>query len=114
MLQAMVGPSPYSPLVVPVEGRDFVAAAKGGIKRALRVAYCPDIAKIGVETEIAELCRKAAQELEAAGAIVEEIDLDLSVGRQAFLQLRGQLMVGAHLDRLGKIDKLGPNLAGNI
>jgi amidase len=114
MLQAIAGPSPYSPLVVPVEGRDFVAAARGGIKRALRVAYCPDIAKIGVDTEVAELCRKAALELQAAGAIVEEIDLDLSAGRPAFLQLRGQLMVGAHLDRLGKIDKLGSNLAGNI
>jgi amidase len=114
MLQAMAGPSPYSPIVVPVEGRDFVAAARGGIKRALRVAYCPDIARIGVDTEIAERTRKAASALAEAGAIVEEVDLDLSVGREAFIRLRGQLMVGNHLDRLGKIDRLGSNLAGNI
>jgi len=114
MLQAMAGPSPYSPIVVPVEGRDFVAAARGGIKRNLRVAYCPDIARIGVETEIADLTRQAALQLAESGATVEEIDLDLSVGREAFIRLRGQMMIGNHLDRLGKVDKLGPNLAGNI
>jgi amidase len=114
MLQAMAGPSPHSPLVVPVDGRDFVAAARGGLRRGLRVAYCPDVARIGVDAEIEDRCRRAARELEAAGAIVEEIELDLSFARSAFLQLRGQLMVTNHLDRLGKIDKLNPNLAGNI
>jgi amidase len=114
MLQAISGPSPYSPLIVPTDGRDFVAAAGRGIKPGLRVAYCPDTARIGVDTEIERMCREAAFALEAAGASVQEIDLDLSVGRQAFLQLRGQSQLGRHLDRLGKIDKLGANLAGNI
>jgi amidase len=114
MLQTIAGPSDRSPLVVPVEGRDFVAAARQGVAKGLRVAYCPDIAKIGVDTEIERICRKAAFDLAAAGAIVEEIEFDLSFARPAFIQLRGQLMVGAHLDRLDKLDRLGANLAGNI
>jgi amidase len=114
MLQAMSGPSPYSPIVVPVEGRDFAAAARAGIKTGLRIAYCPDIAKIGVDNEVERLCRAAAFDLQGAGVSVEEIDLDLSAGRPAFLQLRGQMMIANQFDRLGKIDKLGANLAGNI
>ncbi|MBI3451509.1 MAG: amidase [Rhodospirillales bacterium] len=113
MLQAIAGPSPYSPIVVPVEGRDFVAATRAGV-RGLRVAYCPDIARIGVDAEVERVCRQAALALADAGAIVEEIDLDLSFARQAFLQLRGQYIVSRHLDRLAKIDRLNPNLAGNI
>ena len=114
MLQTIAGPSERSPLVVPVEGRDFVAAAREGVAKGLRVAYCPDIANIGVDREIEQICRAAAFELAQAGAVVEEVEFDLSFARPAFIQLRGQLMVGAHLDRLDKLDKLGANLAGNI
>lgn len=114
MLQAMAGPSPYSPLVVPVEGRDFVAAARAGIKRGLRVAYCADAPRIGVDTEIEQICRAAAFDLQSAGASVEEVELDLSIGRSAFLQLRAQAQLSRHLAHLGKLDKLGANLAGNI
>jgi len=114
MLQAMAGPSPYSPLIVPVEGRDFLAAARAGIKPGLRVAYCPDPARIGVDNEIERLCRDAAFQLQSAGASVEETDLDLSIGRSAFLQLRAQIQLTNHLHHLGKLDKIGPNIAGNI
>ena len=114
LLQVMVGPSPLSPLVVPTEGRDFVAAARAGIKPGMRIAYCADAPKIGVDSEIEQICRTAAFELQSAGASVEEVDLDLSGGRQAFLQLRGQAQLSQHLNHLGKLDKLGANLAGNI
>ncbi len=114
VLQAMAGPSPYSPLVVLVEGRDFVAAARAGIKPGLRVAYCPDPAGIGVDNEIERICRDAAFQLQSAGASVEETDLDLSIGRSAFLQLRAQIQLSSHLHHLGKLDKIGHNIAGNI
>ncbi|HEX9463846.1 MAG TPA: amidase family protein [Alphaproteobacteria bacterium] len=113
-LQAMAGPSPYSPLVVPMEGRDFVAAASAGIKPGLRVAYCADPAKIGVDHELERICREAAFQLQDAGASVEETDLDLSIGRSAFIQLRAQAQLTRHLHHLGKLDKLGSNIAGNI
>jgi amidase len=114
LLQVMAGPSPLSPLVVPVEGRDFVAAARAGIKPGMRIAYCADAPRIGVDAEVERLCRTAAFELQSAGASVEEVDLDLSIGRSAFLQLRGQAQLSQHLNHLGKLDKIGANLAGNI
>src|SRR5438270_2373291 len=89
MLQAVSGPSPMAPLAQRGVGRDCVAAVARGISTGLRVAYCPDVAKIGIAPEIEKVCGSAARGLHDAGVNVEEIDLDLSFARQAFLSLRG-------------------------
>ncbi|HEV8613769.1 MAG TPA: amidase family protein, partial [Gemmatimonadales bacterium] len=89
MLQAIGGPSPYAPLRQPIAGRDFVAAVRDGPRKHLRIAYCPDIAGIGIEPGIEAVCRSAAVSLEECGARVDLIELDLSAGRPAFLALRG-------------------------
>jgi amidase len=112
-LAALAGPSPRDPRGYSIAGRDFVAAANAPLA-GLRVAYVSDIAKIGVEREIDESCRGAAYQLGTWGAKVEEIALDLSFAREAFLQLRGQWMVQTHLDRLHLVDRFNPNLSGNI
>lgn len=114
MLQAIAGPSVYSPMIVSVDGRDFLAAARASLPTGLRVAYCPDVAGIGVDAEIERICRTAAFDLATDGAQVEEIAFDLSFARSAFQQLRGQYMVDRHLDKLDRLDRLNPNLAGNI
>src|SRR6266498_1872877 len=75
MLQAVAGPSEYSPLAQPSGGRDFVGAVKAGPRKGLRIAYCRDIAGIGVDPDVERVCRNAAFALKAAGAVVEEIDL---------------------------------------
>ena len=113
-LRVVAGPSARSPLRQPVAGRDFPAAARAGMTQGARVAYCADPAGMGVDAGVEGVCREAAFELGRAGASVEEIDLDLSSARRAFLDLRGRWMVAHHQDRLGRIGELGPNLAGNI
>ena len=113
-LQAVAGPSADSPLRQPVAGRDFPAAARAGMARGARVAYCADLAGMGVDPGVEGVCREAAFELKRAGASVEEIELDLSRARRAFLDLRGRWMVAHHQDRMDRIGELGPNLAGNI
>lgn len=113
-LQTVAGPSERSPLRQPVAGRDFPAAARAGMAHGARIAYCADLAGMGVDAGVEGVCREAAFELVRAGAAVEEIDLDLSHARRAFLDLRGQWMVAHHQDRLDRIDELSPNLAGNI
>ncbi|PYP60279.1 MAG: amidase [Gemmatimonadetes bacterium] len=114
MLQAVSGPSPMSPLAQPRDGRDFVAAVARGISTGLRVAYCPDVAKIGIAPEIEKVCGSAARGLHDAGVNVEEIDRDLSFARQAFLSLRGLWFVAQLFPRLDKVDRFGSNVAGNI
>ncbi len=115
LLDAMTGLSAKTPLSCAAPWKSAharVAAAKD--LRRLRLAYAPDIAGIGVDAEIERVCRKAALDLCDRGASLEEIDINFGDGRDAFLALRGEAMVGNHLDRLERIGEMGDNLAGNI
>ncbi len=115
LLDAMTGLSAASPLSCPPpwpSAQAIVANAQD--LRGVRLAYAPDIAGTGVDAEVERICRAGALALERHGASVEEIALDLADGRDAFMVLRGAAMVGNHLDRLGELDRLGANLAGNI
>ena len=114
MLQAVAGPSEFSPLTQPAAGRDFVSAAKAGTRKGLRIAYCPDIAGIGVDPDVERVCRHAALALKDSGAAVEEIELDLSAARPAFLALRGLWFVTQMFPRLDMQDRFGPNVANNV
>ena len=114
MLEAVAGPSRVAPLRQPIDGRDFVEVVRRGLPRGSRLAFCPDIAGIGVHEEIQSVCRGAAEELTQAGASVEEIDLDFTYGWDAFLAIRGLWMVATQYSRLDRIDELGDNLASNI
>jgi amidase len=114
MLQAVAGPSEYSPLAQPSAGRDFAAAVRSGMRKGARIAYCADIAGIGVDPDIERVCRKAAFSLKDSGGVVEEIDLDLAEGRPVFLSLRGLWFVSQMFPRLDKRDQFGPNVANNV
>ena len=110
MLQAVAGPSPLAPIRQPVDGRDFVAAVRKGPAKDLRVAYCPDIAGIGIDPGIESVCRRAAHRLAECGVGVDEIALDLSAGREAFLALRGLWWMQ---DRLDRLEEFGINVKHN-
>jgi len=113
MLQAVAGPSPLAPIRQPVDGRDFVAAVRKGPAKDLRVAYCPDIAGIGIDPGIESVCRRAAHRLAECGVGVDEIALDLSAGREAFLALRGLWFVAWMQDRLDRLEEFGINVKHN-
>ncbi len=113
MLQAIAGPNECSPYAQPVHGRNFVRAATGA-RRNLRVAYCPDIAGIGVDPDVERVCRTCALALKDTGVVVEEIDLDLSAAKPAFIALRGLWFVTHMFSRLDMQDRFGPNVANNV
>jgi amidase len=112
-LQACAGPSELSPIGLGLGGRDLVAAVRAASAAGLRIAYCPDVAGIGVDPGIEAVCRRAAFALEDAGAAVEEIDLDLSWAWQPYLALRGYWMVAQMHRRLDRLAELGPNVRTN-
>lgn len=114
MLQAVAGPTRLSPLSQSVRGRDFLAAVSGDVKRDLRLAYAADIAGIGVDDAVEQACRRAVLDLECAGVRVEQVDVDLSFGWDAFLALRGLWFVAHQHARLDLVDRFGPNVAANI
>lgn len=113
MLQAVAGASPYSPLRQPTAGRDFPGAVRRGPRKNLRIAYCADIAGIGIDPAIEAVCRRASLALAGQGTEVEIVALDLSEGRDAFLALRGLWFVTWMQDRLDQLDRLGVNVRNN-
>jgi amidase len=112
-LQAMAGPSDRSPIAQPFEGRDFPAAVSNGPRRNLRIAYCPDIAGIGIESSVEAACREAALALSDIGARLEVVDFDLSYARDAFLALRGEWFAAWMSERLDRIEEFGVNVRNN-
>lgn len=113
MLGAVCGPSPLSPAVQPVAGRDFVAAVRRGPKSGLRVAYAPDPVGLGIDPDVARACHQAADALSAAGIGVDEVELDLSYGFEAALSIRGHWMVAHQYGHLDRLDELGVNVRAN-
>ena len=113
MLQAVAGPSPYAPLRQPIAGRDFVAAVRRGAPAGLRLAYCSDIAGIGIEPAIEAVCRGAAERLGENEMQCAMIELDLSDVREAFLALRGHWFVSWMQERLDRIEAFGVNVKNN-
>ncbi|HVS13057.1 MAG TPA: amidase family protein [Thermoanaerobaculia bacterium] len=117
-LDATAGPSRRVPIRQPAAGRGFQQAGRLGSPesdlRGARLAYCPDLAGIGVDPDVEATCRRAALELRQAGAGVEEIELDLSFGWRPFLDLRGHWMVVQQAARLEQRERFGANLRGNL
>ncbi len=115
MLDAITGFSRLSPIsVAPPWSSALTAMRTRPDAKGLRVAYVSDIAAIGVEAEIDDICRNAAISLKAAGASVDEIDFNVGDGRAPYQTWRGLWMVGQQYQRLGVLEKFGPNLRGNV
>jgi amidase len=114
MLDAVAGPSDLSPISQPTAGRRFAETVRAGIGPGVRLAYCVDIVGIGVDPDVERVCRAATFGLRQLGVSVEEVSLDVSAGRKAFLALRGLWFVVQMYRRLEYLDEFGPNVAGNI
>ena len=115
MLDAIVGFSRLSPISVAPPWQSALAELeRRQDARGLRIGYVSDIAGIGVEKEIDEICREAALTLSRFGAQVAETEFDASGGRNAYQTWRGFWMVGQTYQRLGELDQVGPNLRGNV
>ncbi len=111
-LSALSGPAPDSPVTAP--WRPPTAPLEGFDPAGRTIAYCADIAGIGIEPEVEAVCRAAMERLRTVGASVREIDLDLSDGVDAFLALRGHWFVAQLYDGLPRIDDYGVNVAANL
>ena len=115
MLDAVVGLTNLSPISMLPPWQNLAASvASTRDAKGLRIAYALDIAGVGVDAAIESLCRKAALRLADAGATIEEIPFSLADGRDAFIALRGEIMVARFLEDADATHKYGANLKGNI
>jgi aspartyl-tRNA(Asn)/glutamyl-tRNA(Gln) amidotransferase subunit A len=85
MMNIVAQPDPRDWTSLPYDGVDYLAGLDNGI-RGMRIAYSPALGYAEVDTEVAALVAKAVRELEALGAIIEQVDpgiedpLDISTG----------------------------------
>jgi amidase len=115
MLDSIVGFSRLSPISVAPPWKSALAEVlRAEDAKGLRIAYVSDIAGIGVETEIDQICKTAAHGLQALGADVEEISFDVSEGRDPYQAWRGAWMVGQRYADLARLAELGENTRGNV
>ena len=114
MLQVLAGPSPFAPLAQSVRRPQLRGGGPRRPAQGLRVAYCGDIAGIGMDASIAATCRAAAQSLGTAAAPVPEIALDLGAYRETFLTLRAEWFIASMYDKLHAGDRFGVNVRANI
>jgi amidase len=115
MLDALVGFSLISPIsVAPPWASARAVVAKASDLKGLRIAYVSDISGIGIEPEIDAICRATALSLRDAGALVEEIEFDISDGKGPYQAWRGLWMVGQQFANLDRLEAFGVNLKGNV
>ncbi len=115
MLQAIAGPSEL--LAVSRSrstGRDFVRGARGA-RRNLRVAYCADIAGIGVDPDVERVCREAAFALDGQRARSSKRSSSISPPRgRRFWRCAGSGSSRRCSPRLDMQDRFGPNVGNNV
>jgi amidase len=115
MLDAMTGLDPLYPLSVAAPWSSALAKVRAiESAKGIRIAYVPDLAGIGLDPDVGQICRTAVDRLARSGAEVEEISFDLSYGRDAYKILRGEWMVCQQFERLDRIDSFGANLGENV
>lgn len=113
-LKALAGPAPESPLAVPPRRRPGETWEEESDLFQRPLAYCRDIAAIGIDPEVEVVCREAVDVVRSWGVEVDEIELDLSYGRDAFLALRGYWFVSQLYEGIDRIDDYGVNVAANL
>lgn len=78
MLEAMAGQHPSDPYSYGAPSTGFIAAAKPeGSLKGLRIAWRPLLANTVIDSQVLDLCERAAMALGELGATVEPMDDDL-------------------------------------
>jgi amidase len=76
MLSVMGGPHDRDPFSLPAENRDYASVADDGLRGA-RVAFSPDLGGFPVDPDVASVVTLAIAGIEAAGASVEHVAVEL-------------------------------------
>ncbi len=113
-LDAQSGRHPGDPLTFPAPESSYASAVEAP-KPPRRVAFSPDLGIANVDSEVKEVCAKAARLFESMGAVVEEAAIDLHDAEETFQTLRAAEFVGSYLPILdGYRDQLKPEIIWNI
>jgi amidase len=91
------------------ERRDFTADVDRDIS-GMRIAYSPDFGAYPVDSRIAETVRTAVRAFEEAGAVVEEIDLDIPYDQRELSDLWCRQIMLVNIDAFENFKRNGLDL----
>ncbi|OYU49261.1 MAG: amidase [Rhizobiales bacterium PAR1] len=113
-LDALSGEDVRDPVSLPKPSASFLAATRSGWKPK-RVAFSADLGITPVDSEVAEICRKAAYRFAELGAVVEEAHPDFTEVHDTFNVLRAKNFAISKKDLLEtKREFLKPEVIWNI
>ena len=90
VLQTLSGYDSRDPYSLP-DTPDLLAALDGGV-RGKRIAYSPDFGVYAVDPRVAEVVADAVRAFEDAGAIVEDVDIDIPFSQRELSDLWARLI----------------------
>ena len=113
-LDAQAGWHPGDPISFPAPQQSYVSVVDEA-RPPLRVAFSPDLGIAPVDSEVQEVCAKAARLFESMGTVVVEDSIDLHDAEETFQTLRAAEFVGSYLPLLETYrDQLKPEIVWNI
>ncbi|MDP3039607.1 MAG: amidase [Deltaproteobacteria bacterium] len=115
MLSVIAGADDRSPISLPGDGREFLAAVEHPNIRGFKVAWSADLKVSPVDREIEAVASAAAKRFTELGCTVEQAEPDFSRVREIIHVTRALRMVTLHAEKLEKWrDQMNPNLVWNI
>ncbi|WP_169566955.1 amidase [Sneathiella limimaris] len=114
MLDMMVGEDPIDPISLPTPGYSYLDKLSEPCQFG-RVAYSPDLGLNPIDSEVAEICEKAARSFQDIAAGVDEDCFDFEGNHDVFQILRAAQFAAAHGPKLETHrDQLKPDVIWNI
>lgn len=115
MLSVIAGADDRSPISLPGDGREFLAAVEHPNIRGFKVAWSADLKVSPVDREIEAVAGAAAKRFTELGCTVEQAEPDFSRVREIIHVTRALRMVTLHAEKLEKWrDQMNSNLVWNI
>ncbi len=115
MLSVIAGADDRSPISLPGDGREFLAAVEHPNIRGFKVAWSADLKVSPVDREIEAVASAAAKRFTELGCTVEQAEPDFSRVREIIHVTRALRMVTLHAEKLEKWrDQMNSNLVWNI
>jgi amidase len=114
MLDAMVGEHVVDPVSLSVPETSYVDCLKN-IRKFGKVAYSPDLGQCPINSEVAEICAKAAESFIEHCSGVEEDCFDLADGDEIFQIIRAAQFAASHAPKLDTHkEMLKPEVIWNV
>ncbi|WP_283134958.1 amidase [Rhizohabitans arisaemae] len=93
------------------EPADFTAHLNRGVRR-MRIAYSPDFGTYPVAPDVAAVVAASVKQFERAGAVVEQIDIDLGMHQSEMLDMFMRLIAVQNMETIDNLAAQGVDLRG--